>query len=163
MSASSGARRNGAVITMHRPSAGERPALGVRLRARLQGWRLDRRLAAGEQPWLRPELRWRAAELTSRRQRRKLAEEIDALMESATRPPHPLGAAVPLDRAGVRACGELLRELADELRQAEQIEARGVALVRQLLRDGGSALYAPEAEGALESAIRHARAALFLG
>jgi hypothetical protein len=38
----------------------------------------------------------------------------------------------------------------------------GVLLVRLLLRDGGSPLYAPAPDGALEFELRRARAALLL-
>ena len=65
------------------------------------------------------------------------------------------GAAVPARR-------ELLRELAHDLRHAELVYASGVALVRQLLRDGGSPLYVADTEGALDTAIKQARAALLL-
>jgi hypothetical protein len=46
-------------------------------------------------------------------------------------------------------------------RQTAPVQVRGVALVRQLLRDG-SALYAADAEGAPDGSVRHARAALLL-
>jgi hypothetical protein len=162
MSATSGIQRNGAVLTRPREVAAEHPPLGMRLRVRLQRLSLDRRLAAGEPAWASAELRWRAAQLISPRERRGLAEEVDRVLEAAARPPRPRGAAAPLDRYGVLACRELLRELADDLRHAEPVQPRGVALIRQLLRDGGSALYAPDAEGALDASIRHALAALLL-
>ena len=162
MPASSGLERNGAVLTPRGRAAGERPALGTRLRARLHRLGLDLRLAGGDPPWASPELRWRATQLTSQRERLTLARDIDLLLEAAARPPRPRGAAVPLDWAGVLACSGLLRQLADDLRHAEVVQPRGVALVRQLLRDGGSPLYAHETEAALERSIRRARAALLL-
>jgi hypothetical protein len=130
MPASSGIHRNGAVVTRRREVAGERPAIWIRLRARLQRLSLDHRLATGEPAWASAELRWRAAQLTSPRAWRGLAEEIDRLLEVVAQPPRPRGAAAPL--------------------------------VRQLLRDGGSPLYAADEEGALDGSIRRARAALLL-
>jgi hypothetical protein len=162
MPASSGIRQSGAVITRPREAARERPAVRIRLRAWLRCLSLDRRLAAGEPAWASAELRWRAAQLTSARVRRGLATEIDRVLEAAAQPPRPRGAAVPLDRSAVLACDDLLRGLAHDLRHAEPVQVRGVALVRQLLRDGGSPLYAAEAERALDESIRRARAALLL-
>jgi hypothetical protein len=162
MSASSGIQRLGAVLTRPGEAARERPPTWIRIRARLQRLSLDRRLAAGESPWASAELRWRADQLTSARERRSLAEEIDRLLDDAARPGRRRGAAVPLDRSAVCACDELLRGLADELRHAELVYAHGVALVRQLLRDGGSPLYCADSDGALDRSIRHARAAVLL-
>src|SRR5688500_771662 len=110
MSASSGARRNGAVVVPQRPSADARPALRTRVWARLRRHALDRRLAAGEPPWASRELSWRAAELTSASERRAIADRIHALADEAAQPPRALGAAVPLARDGVRACRGLLRD-----------------------------------------------------
>jgi hypothetical protein len=162
MPASSGIQRHGAVLTRPRDTAGERPAIWIRIRTRLQRLSLDRRLAEGESPWASPELRWRADQLTAPLARQGLADEVDRLLEDAARASRPRGAAVPLDWPGVWACGELLRELAHDLRHAELVYARGVALVRELLRDGGSPLYVADTEGALDRAIKHARAALLL-
>jgi hypothetical protein len=51
MPASSGIQRNGSVLARPRETAGERPAIRIRLRAQLQRLSLDRRLAAGEPAW----------------------------------------------------------------------------------------------------------------
>jgi hypothetical protein len=162
MPASSGTQRDGALLTGPGEAARERPAIWIRARARLQRLSIERRLAAGESPWASAELRWRADQLTSPRERRGLAEEIDRLLKEAARPARRRGAAVPVDRSAVYECGELLRGLADDLSHAELVYAHGVALVRQLLRDGGSPLYGPDTDGALDRSIRHARAALLL-
>ena len=160
MSTSSGARRNGAVFK--RPAVGTRRELRTRVRARLRRSVLDRRLAAGEPPWASLELSWRAAELTAQGERRALADQIDALVDEVIAPPRPRGAAAPVDRDGVRACLQLFVELADDLRRAERIQPQGVALLRVLLRDGGSALYSPGASRALQIALSEARDALLL-
>ena len=160
MSASSGIRRHGVVLPRARDGVRHHPAPWVRLRARLRRLSLERRLAMGESVWASPELRWRATQLTSARERSGLAKELDGLLEEAARPPRPRGAAAPLDRSGVLACEEPLRELAHDLRHAELVYACGVALVRRLLRDGGSPLYGAAPEGQLDRSIRLARAAL---
>jgi hypothetical protein len=162
MPASSGIQRNGSVLPRPRETSGERPALWIRLRAWLQRLSLDRQLAAGKPAWASAELRLRAAQLTSPGARRALADEIDRLLEVVARPPRPRGAAAPLDRSAVLACDELLRALAHDLRDAKPVQVHGVALVRQLLRDGASPLYAAGTGGSLDSAIRRARAALLL-
>lgn len=162
MPASSGIQRNGAVVIRRREIAGERPAVWIRLLARLRRLSLDRRLAAGEPAWASAELRWRAAQLTSPRTRHGLAEEIDRLLEVVAQPPSPRGAAAPLNRSAVVACDELLRALARDLRHAGPVQVRGVALVQELLRDGGSLLYAAGPGGGLDRSIRRARAALLL-
>jgi hypothetical protein len=158
MSASSGARRNGAVFK--RPALGARRELRTRLRARLRRSALDRRLAAGEPPGARPELSWRAAELTAGAERRALADQIDALVDEVIAPQRPRGAAAPVDRDGVRAYLQQFVEIADDLRGAERIQPQAVALLRVLLRDGGSALYSPGASRALQMALIEARDAL---
>src|SRR5688572_29550661 len=158
MSTSSGAGQNGVVFK--RAALGARRGLRTRVRARLGRSALDRRLAAGEPPGARPELSWRAAELTAQGERRALANQIDALLDEVIAPPRPRGAAAPLDRDGVRACLRLFVELADDLRRTELIQPQGVVLLRVLLRDGGSALYSPGASRALQMALIEARDAL---
>lgn len=160
MSASSGVPRNGAVF--QRPALGPQRELRTRVRARLRRSTLDRRLAAGEPPWTSAELSRRASELTARGERRALADQIDALVDEVIAPPRRRGAAAPVDRDGVRACLRLFIELADDLRRAERLRPQGVALLRVLLRDGGSPLYAPGASRALHIALIEARDALLL-
>ncbi len=160
MSASSGARRNGAVFK--RATLGAPRGLRTRARARLRRSALDRQLATGEPAWASRELSWRAAELTTRSERCAIADQIDALVDEVIAPPRPRGAAAPVDRDGVRACLRLFVELADSLRQAERIRPEGVALLRLLLRDGGSPLYSPGGSRALQLALIEARDALLL-
>jgi hypothetical protein len=160
MSASSGARRNGAVFKW--PTLGARRGLWTRARVRLQRSALDRRLAAGEPAWASRELSWRAAELTAPDERRAVADRIDAVVDEVIAPVRPSGAAAPVDRDGVRACLRLFVELADGLRRAERIRPQGIALLRLLFRDGGSALYSPGETRALRSALIEARDALLL-
>jgi hypothetical protein len=160
MSASSGAHRNGAVFSQQRHGVGARTELRTRVRARLRRASLDRLLAAGEPPWASRELSWRAAELTARGERRSIADQIEGLAGEVLEAPRPRGAAAPLDRDGVWANRELLLELADDLRRADAIRAQGIALLRLLLRDGGSPLYSPGESRALQVALIQARAAL---
>jgi hypothetical protein len=160
MPASSGGRRNGAVFKPQRRGIDARRELRTRVWGRLRRGRLDRLLVAGEAPWASRDLSWRAAELTSPDERRAIADQIDRLVDDAMGPPRPRGAAVPLDREGLRSCRHLLLELTDDLRRAELVRPQGVALLRRLLRDGGSPLYAPGETHALQIALIRARAAL---
>ena len=160
MSASSGARGDGAVFK--RPAHDPRRRLRTRARARLRRPALDSQLAAGEPAWASGELSWRAAELTARDERCAIADQIDALVDEVIAPPRPRGAAAPINRDGVRACLQLLVELADDLRRADRIRPQGVALLRLLLRDGGSPLYSPGESRALQIALIEARDSLLL-
>jgi hypothetical protein len=100
---------------------------------------------------------------TSPQSRRRLARAIERLVEDAAAPPRPLrGSAAPINRYEIERCRGLLEEVAGELRADQAVAPRGVALIGTLLRDGASPVYAPDVEGALEPALRHARAALLL-
>jgi hypothetical protein len=136
----------------------------VRIRARFHSAQLDRSLAQGTDRLASPELRWRGQQLISRRYRRRLAREIDRVLKAAKKRPLLGGSAAPLSRVEIASCRDLLLALAGELREAEPVEVRGMALVANLLHDGHSPLYyAPDAlQGELEAELRRARAALQL-
>ena len=61
----------------------------------------------------------------------------------------------------------LILTLADELEQEERVSPRGVILADRLVTDGDSPVYgrtrSPSPNETVESAVRHARAALHLG
>ena len=69
---------------------------------------------------------------------------------------------MPLRRSEILSSRALIDELAAHLDADDPVAARGVALVDRLLTWGGSPLYAPHPDGALEADLRHARAALLL-
>ena len=126
------------------------------------GW-LDRRLAAGARPEESPALRRRARKLRSDRKRRALAAAVARLIREADGPAGPLTSAVPIQRAAVRTCRPLLLMIAEDLEDTKlPVSAKGVALLEQLLSDGGSPVYAPVGERALEEAVRRAHAALLM-
>jgi hypothetical protein len=107
--------------------------------------------------------RRRERKLISARKRRALATALSRLIDAADGPPAPFTAAVPIQREAVRACRPLLLMITQDLEDTEfPVNARGVALVEQLLRDGASPVYAPLGERALEAALRHAHAALVI-
>jgi hypothetical protein len=124
---------------------------------------LDRRLARGADPSECEQLARRARQLTSRRTRRGLAEGILNLLEAAEAPQRSPTAAVPLQRRAILAERGLLLTIAEDLRGEGELSPRGVALVEQLLTDGDSPFYAPQAViGAVHDALIHAHAALHL-
>ena len=70
--------------------------------------------------------------------------------------------AIPLRRGEILSAQRLIDEIAEHLEADGPVTPQGVALVERLLTFGGSPLYAPHPEGALEADLRHARAALLL-
>jgi hypothetical protein len=96
------------------------------------------------------------------RKRLRLARTISRVILEAERPSHTVfSAAVPVEREGILRCEHELLGLADTLRAtAQPVSREGVAKVERLLRDGASPVYTPMGDGALEDAVREARAAL---
>ena len=131
-----------------------------RISARLHSWRLDHTLALGEQPDSSAALFLRAHRLIGPRCRRELAHEIRALPANARRANHPFDPHVPLRRREILDAAELLEELADRLEAPEPVDARGVAQVRVLLRDGESPLFNPGRANQLAEAFEAALEAL---
>src|SRR3954453_8013400 len=101
-------------------------------------------------------------ERTPLRKRQRLADQLDRLVEQAELPQAYRGSAAPLNRAEIRRCHHLVHSLAAELREDQPLTPAGVLLVRRLLSDGASPLYAREDEGLLELELRRARTALLL-
>jgi hypothetical protein len=115
----------------------------VRLRARLHWWHLDAELAAGAGTTT-PELRRRAAWLTSPRVRWRLADCLEGAVDV------PVNAGAILDAEGV------VHGLASLLREHDG-SARAVAIVSMLLHDGHGPLYDQRYADLLEHDLRYAR------
>ena len=149
------------VLAAEQARAAERalhPPWSARLVARVFGDRLDRALIDGADPTTSATLAARAALLGSRTTRAELADELDAVLASAQRPPSRLRA---LPRhAALLANASLLRELASILRGSAPLYVRGIAMVRRLLTDGTGPMYTSRDGTALERALRKARAAV---
>lgn len=141
-----------------------RPGTPLTLRGRvwLHRRRLDERLATGASPSSSPELSRRADQLASLHCRRGIAAGLERVLEAANEPPRGHSASVPVARREILANAGLIQELANDLRQGDRVNARGVAMVERLLTDGGSPLYAACTTAHLEEALRHARSALLL-
>jgi hypothetical protein len=116
---------------------------------------LDRRLAAGAPPDGFPALARRALRLESGPFRRRLADQLEALLtrRSST---GAWTAAVPPLWGEVHANRALVRELARRLREADHVDARGVALVRELLVDGAGPVFVFHGPGAMADALSDA-------
>jgi hypothetical protein len=141
------------------PSAGvslrRRPRKVIALCALLRAPSLDRQLAAGVPTWRSPQHAARALQLTSARRRRAAARSLEELVErSEARMPRGRSAAIPPCREQVRdALGEIMA-ISARLRSAEPVDARGVAVLRALLADGGGPCFIRSRTDALTDALR---------
>jgi hypothetical protein len=139
----------------------QRPSFGIRLSALVRRPQLDRKLAEGRAP-VTALARFRAQQLTSQARRRRLAAGLLRLTREAERQAVRRGSAVPLNRAAIRHCRGLLREVAAELVDEGPVTPRGILRLQGLLRDGSSPIYSRAPQDALELELRHARTTLFL-
>ena len=129
-------------------------------KAWINGWELDRQLAAGCDPEADAALEARARRITSRRSRRRLADGL-ARVQRTVEPARPaFTAAARLDAAEVLAARSVLASLERRLRDADQIAAPGAAMLGLLLTDCTGPLYHPTGPGELGSWLRAAAAAL---
>jgi hypothetical protein len=133
------------------------PAAGARLIARMLGGRLDRALIEGADPAGSARLAARASQLSSARSRRELAGAIDALVRAAQGPQRRWWALA--SPSSVLANSAELHALASLLDSDTPVYARGVALARELLRDGTGPAYRGDATR-LARAVSDARAAM---
>src|ERR1700691_1492979 len=120
-----------------------------RIRARFLAARLDRELARGARPETNADLAARAVRLTSMRSRRELARSLQRILAAglagsrggpmAADPPARVACQphVPIRRDRISRSASELAELAAHLVQPGPVPARGVAMVYQLLTDGG--------------------------
>jgi hypothetical protein len=139
-----------------------------RLLARGLATRLDRQLADGARPEANAILAARAMFLTSAGFRRALAANLRRIVVAAmpvapdarlsarvARQPH-----VPLRRDRIARSAPGLAGLAGSLAAQGPVPARGVALVSQLLADGGGPLYRTGCQDDLNAIIERASQAL---
>jgi hypothetical protein len=127
----------------------------VRLRARLHWWHLDAELAAGAGTTT-PELRRRAAWLTSPRVRWRLADCLEGAVDAAHRPHPRLSPQVPVNAGAILDAEGVVHGLASLLREHDG-SARAVAIVSMLLHDGHGPLYDQRYADLLEHDLRYAR------
>jgi hypothetical protein len=130
------------------------------MNAQLHAGRLDQELAEGADPGTSAILRQRARQLTSRRERERLASTLQTRLDEARAPNVSFSSAIPTQKREILRATQQLLELIDRLRQPQPIEVRGAARIRRLLIDGASPLYANSPEGALAQTLRTAGKAL---
>jgi hypothetical protein len=135
-----------ATAHLHRLAASppRRDTYLTRLRVRLRRDGLDRRIAAGEDPYADADLRRRAAQLTEPATRRRIAATIDRMIDEAAGPPAPFSSKVPLARTAIITCAPRLSEIAGRLEGDQEVAACGVAQAAMLVREGTSPLYTPQ-------------------
>lgn len=113
----------------------------MRLAVAVRHDRLDRLLAAGEDPASGLALALRAHQLLAERSRRRLATGIDRRIASAQRTSSNRGCAVPVDRDAVLGASDVLAGIAERLRTTGPLPAAAVARLRLLLTDGAGPMY----------------------
>jgi hypothetical protein len=131
-----------------------------RMLTRCLAARLDRELAAGVAPDSSAALALRAQRLTRSSTRRDFAESVERVVAAGMRPAAARSAAVPVCRDKVREAAGELRELVGCLVAPGPVPARGVALVRVLLSDGGGPLYRGHSACDLRARVGEASEAL---
>jgi hypothetical protein len=118
-----------------------------RMLARFRAPRLDRELAGGTPPEANAVLAARAMQLTSMTIRRDLATSLQRMLPAAARPGAPSMRGtihrprVPVQRERIGRSAPALAAVAGHLVQPGPVPVRGVAIVSQLLADGGGPLY----------------------
>jgi hypothetical protein len=133
------------------------PSLYARTAARLRAGALDRALIAGADPSSSPQLAARACALTSRRTRAVIAAGIERVIRAAHEP--AARSRITPRRSSVKSTVGELDELAGLLRSRSPLYARGIAMLRELLRDGAGPVYVG-APDELASTLAEARLAL---
>jgi hypothetical protein len=133
------------------------PGLRVRVLARLRRHSLGRALSDGADPIDSPLLAARASQLNSAPTRDRLAGGLERLARSSEAPRR---AQVLPARAAARRNRSLLLELAQMLRQAGPLYARGIALLELTVTDGTGPAYTDRQGEALARRLRLARAGL---
>ncbi len=134
-----------------------------RILARIHGRSIDERLLAGQPADGNPVTLARRALLLDQRYRSALAAALRRLIDAARRHDrNPFVARIPLRENEVLDSAPLILTLAAELEEEDRVSARGVILADRLIRDGDSPVFWP-CDESVESAVKHARAALHLG
>jgi len=106
--------------------------------------KLDDQLAGGAGTYSSPELELRAAQITRREARARIALTFERLVDAAERAPLPgRDVRAPLRRAEILKRRAAILRLARDLRELDTPGPRGVAMARRLLHNGAGPLYNP--------------------
>jgi hypothetical protein len=143
--------------------------LSDRIIARLRAREIDDSLLNGRVTDGRPAILVRRGRLLHRRYRSAVARALRTLIAEARRnQPNLYAAKLPLKVREILESAPLILTLADEVEGEESVSPRGVILAERLVTDGDSPVYGMTPvehppEESVESAVKHARAALHLG
>jgi hypothetical protein len=137
------------------------PGLNTRLRVALRRRALDSALADGVDPGGSPTLEFRAAQLTSHRNRETLSASIARVLAEVRRPRSAgWSAAVPLNIEEVAASWSLLTQIEAMLQSDRPVYCQGMAMLECLLTDGASPLYGRCGKGGLSDQLERVIAVL---
>jgi hypothetical protein len=140
-----------------------------RIVATLRARSIDEKLLHGGVTEASPAVVVRRARLLHRRHRSAVATGLRKLVDAARgRHRNMFAAQLPIQEREIRESAPLILTLADDVEHEESVSPRGVILADRLVTDGGSPMYRPSpmdqaADETVESAVKHARAALHLG
>jgi hypothetical protein len=95
----------------------------------------------------------RAQHLVRPAGRRSVARAFRRLLSNSRRTPHPIDRRIPIARAEIFECQELIQELIALLESGPPTDAASVARANLLVCSGGSPLYRPGISGALQPAL----------
>jgi hypothetical protein len=108
---------------------------------RLNCFRLDAELAAGQPAETSARHARRARMLVAPSARRSLAAGWEHLLAAASQPRRGLSGRAPISRRRVQAAEPEIRSLIDALNASGPVPVQGVALARRLLTDGTGPVY----------------------
>lgn len=140
-----------------------------RIIARLRARSIDDKLLSGGVTDGSPVVLVRRARLLQSRYRSRVAASLRRLIDAARHnEPNFFAARLQLKVREVLAIAPLILTLADELEEEESVSPRGVIIADRLVTDGDSPVYGPDPIHqppglTVESAVKHARAALHVG
>jgi len=138
-----------------------RSRLSARLRATVEGPRLDSELAEGISPSASAAHLARADQITRPRVRRRIAAALNRAIEESFAPGRRLTSKAPLSATAIQECREQLITLARRLVSAENPRAQAVAIASQLAFDGRGALFfQPKQRSSVERLANTIKAAL---
>jgi hypothetical protein len=147
---------DGSYVTSHSTQA------HLRLLVRMRSTELDRALASGASPDSSAALSLRAHQLIGWTVRRRLAREIRSLVVRAERPIHPMQSTAPMCRHKIVDARDALHQLADQLVSPGPVDARGVAQLKRLLRDGNGPIFRRPRDDDLEPELDGVQKALIV-
>jgi hypothetical protein len=114
---------------------------GARVRAMVEGPRLDSELAEGVSPSASAAHLARADAITRPQARRRIAAALNRAIEESFAPARRPTAEAPLSVSAIRACREQLITLARRIVTTENPRVQAVAIASQLAFDGRGALF----------------------